>query len=385
MDATVLEFIDYLNKFSLDISAYSLFKSITNPNYSNDVLISEYNDAYMRVNTINFLEQENLSNELLLDFNNLSKLLKKSDFNTRERIKIILYCMQKNIQNGLLDVKNYIYTDEKISHYDFKYFSKESAKKFLDSEECSILLGINSNNLIKISNESLLRKQEIEDFLEKEKCYITDSFNPVIEMHRTFESIYFKKDGNITAEDFNTLVLALKKVNMEEEIINNFIYVLSKKVVVVKEDNIRKKESKHLNSHDLNELYNELKKYFIPSKKQVLKVLSFEEQVYCVRLLMKLNFKEYEINEFLRLSNKYNKQNLDTLAYYNYLYPKITLLDNQGIQQKINNINECITEMFISSDDDYEQWKNLINEELIEIIDLIPNNYELEMKKAKTL
>lgn len=381
MDETVSKFIEYLNKSALDISAYSLFKVSTNPNYSDDVLVREYNDTYMRFNTINFLGGES-QNELLLDFNNLSSLLIDSPLNTRERAKIIFYCMKKNIKNGILERKIYIYTDEKIEHYNFKFFSKDEARIFLNSNACYALLTADPNALVNISSDNLLIKQEIEDFIEKENCDISSSFKQLITMHKTFESIYFNKKNSITEEEFNELVKALKEADMNEEIINNIIYILKKKVVIP----ITYKDcSKTNEALSFNDLFDKLNEYFIASKKQVKKVLTFNEQIFCVSLLLRLKFKKSEINEFLRLSNKYNKQNLNIVAYYIYLYPKLSILNNDNIKQKMNDINTCIMQMFISSNTDYEDWKNLLNAELTEIMDLLPQNYDLEMGKAKTL
>ena len=117
------------------------------------------------------------------------------------------------------------------------------------------------------------------------------------------------------------------------------------------------------------------------------KFLSLNELIYCIHLMLKIDFDEKTINEFIESIEKENKkiQNNPISIFIN-LYNKFKYYEmDLNLTEKIKRIESYIGEIFICSSEDYEFWKESINEELNDILDSLPINHEYEVSEAKKL
>ncbi len=223
-----------------------------------------------------------------------------------------------------------------------------------------------------------------------------------IESHRIIKAYYLDKKETFTEEDIIYIIKALKDLDVSEESLKRvkkglecILYRRNSKLekeekrnkilsVVIPKAQLPKKE--YLSKKEYNNIRRELLSYYDIETHIPLRILTIKEIIYCIRLMVRLNLPEQEIDKFLRIIDKENKKMENPISLYIALYDKISHYKKElSLSKKITLVEEYLQQIFICNDEDYEFWKESIKEELASILNIIPNDGEYEKEESKKL
>ena len=382
------KFIDYLKN-----SSYFLTQSVIANNCNLKIIPIEneimnvMSETGARLNAARYLEigldNASVSGEALANFSFLSKVIMESPLKNRERVKILFYIMQQNIEAGMILETQIPYTTEEVNSYDFKYINKDEALKFLKSEEC-VKLYHTSDELL--SEEQRLIKRELLDFISS----LPPKIDNIIEAHKIVNDSYFSKIDSFESDDINIIISAIKIMDVSDELVDLVFDILNvdlRKRLKKKEDYVYVSKLDNvkyvISDKERNVLSRELRKYFNFYKMEPFKILSFDEQIYCVSLMLKLDMEDSLIRDFLRITSK-SQKDLNVFSLFNQLYNKLKYYDsNVIIKNALDNMLSIFSQIFIVDSDEYVEWKEMFDTELKLALQEIPKGYEYELSLAK--
>lgn len=363
MEKYISKFITYLSSIShIELS------NITKNNKPSIIYYSYYQKL------IQYFSNDEQT--IFLNFDILSNLLLESNLNTNERVNIILYIINKNIKLNIISSNNTFILLSDILSYHFK--------------------SINIIDLLDLLNDPHFNTfmSSPDEYLDKETATIRNEINEFISTHNhsNYPNIHKLINDTLSTNpiDIPKLISYLKELNINDTVLSNITYILNKRYPK-KEDIIPpKKQIPTQNKISIKEynLYSkELHKYFDFYHMKPLKILSIEEQIYCVSMMLHLDFNESKIKDFLRICNKYLLSNInDPVILFNTLYPRLFYYkDNKLIKDAISNIESCLINMLDCSKEEYSDWEELMSTELSDALDNIPKDYTYELVLAKSM
>ena len=316
---------------------------------------------------------------IFLNFDILSNLLLDSDLNTHEKTNLVFFVINKNIKLGIITTnKQFILLSDIINHQ-FTNIDKIDLLDLLNDPQFDIFMSSPNEFL---DSETLTIRHEIEEF--------TSTHNYTKAFHEAYKVIDNTLNNQIPL-DLKELINALKALKITEPLLDNIYYILNKKYSKKEVETTREvveipKEQK-LSDKEYNYYYKELRKYFDFYHMKPLKPLILEDQIYCVSLMLHLNYNKQKINEFLRICNKDLFKNIkNPVILFNTLYPKLLYYaDNILIKQAITNIEDCLKNMIDCPIKEYNEWEELLNTELINALDNTSKDYSYELTLAKQM
>lgn len=103
----------------------------------------------------------------------------------------------------------------------------------------------------------------------------------------------------------------------------------------------------------------ELNTYFDFDNMQAIRVLSEEEIARCLDILHTLKESSTKIEQFIIKENRFKKQNIvNNFALYLEIYHKLKFYESKlNISAELEELEMYFQEMFLSSSDDYAEWK----------------------------
>lgn len=339
-------------------------------------------------------ENEAIDSKLIFDEPALiAPYAEDKSLTTREFSKLVFYIIERNILSGLLTGKKYSDIFEKSSLFELRdriLEDKDSINDIVTNKSvfdihCAVFKGttmvpqnegvLNRITLSNNPNYSIAELQHFhllikEHYLDKKDSYEESDIAIVI---KALYDLSFSE--NICREIGNYLLFELEKRNNKK--------VEKKQYIPAYEPLPR--QTNTLSKKEYNLLYRELLTYFDFNNMQPIKYLNLDEIIYCLHILIKLKMRDNVINSFLRIINKYNRSQ-NPLALYTSLYNKLnTYQNNPEFKNKMTDIASYIKEMYISSDEEYIERKELLSEELASILELCSEDYTYELNEAQKL
>jgi hypothetical protein len=314
------------------------------------------------------------------DFFFLDTCLIASNLSAHDKLNIITYVIQKNINNGILERNDEAFLVKlgDIDHFD----SIEEVKTFL-------------------------HKYYVLSTMDTDKEY-TDTINSCeriifdcklralsyIGAHDKIKEIYLDKLDSYSNEDILKLSEILKKLKFSKENIDDIKGYLSsnidkrnnnknKEIVIKKHEEI---EVKRLDVKEQNKIYREIMSMYDIDLNLAIKPLNLEEIIYLVSLMKKINISDKEI--LLAIKNIYKSFTstyTNPLYEFNVYYEKMNYLsDNEEVKNAINYIKEIIPLILIPDDNkSYSEWMREISKTIADIKPILNENYEYELEKGK--
>lgn len=384
-----------MNKILNKIISYS--KAYTNNEKTKYAdYVANFNDeaqlGYIYTNLCAWFMHDNIckANHIVLnDLKIFSNLLISSELSRKEIMIAIFDVIKRNIDNGILEAEQ----TEKLKEK-FKFPSMPTFLKIIreNKEKTFFDILVNMIEIYVLTPETPeksvrgFRGEEIKNLQELQKNY------------EIIQNSYLNKTNTYTEEDINQTYNALIAINIplnicqiiKEELKRRKskneqkFKSLSKRQVVINPDmyKVQPINKEIVNKKEYNIIYRELLTYFDFEQMIPIKNLSLKDVIYCVHLLIKINMSENVIDKFIRIVEK---QKNNPVAMYVFIYDKIqNSLSDETIATKVHLIEEYLGQLFIpESESDYEFWKECINEELANLNELIPNNHNYIMTKAK--
>ncbi len=334
-------------------------------------------------NWLSYPEMSRFSNLLIADFASLSETISQASFTKSELSDFIFLIIKRDIELGILDEKGSLQSDEFLSYED-DVLSACREGRFWEM-------------ILKNENHHEVAKSHLYCPLDCEK---DDLKWPLLqEQIKIIAEIYFAKD-KLTKEDITKICESLTSLGFSKAHVDAVESTLVKrnlrKEKEKKEDSITIQKSlitlrPLISKKEYNRLWNELNECYNFDQMIPFRYLSEEEIITCVYKLKYLNFADAVILKFLETSLKYNKTNsFNAIVKYKDTYAKIKyFLENYPEDEKIKEIalelDEALKKAGISSDEDFEFYKEYIDMELASFTDATFHNYEYEIEMAKLL
>ena len=315
-----------------------------------------------------------------------------------EYINLVFGIVNRNIEAGLLDENRVISkSDKKLDVRVFNQYHQER-------------LDINNEEILNIVIEKY-RDFFIEQIPESETDVFdildldVDNLEQFKSAHSKIKEHYIDKTDSFNSDDIEITIQSLKEIGYTDEICEKVFKVL-KRVLYKRELKDQKEELKRrreelsnnvistpveqkpiIPKKEFQTVYRELNEYFDFDNMKSKKYLSLKEVIYCIHLMLKINFDNETIDEFIETIKRENKKiNNNPITLFVDLYDKLKHYEKElNLTEKLKMIESLIGEIFICSSEDYEFWKENINEELQNIINSLPNNHEYELSQAKQL
>lgn len=211
---------------------------------------------------------------------------------------------------------------------------------------------------------------------------------------------YFKKIDSYTKEDIDDIIKILKDIEVVPKLCGIVRTVLTKDLVAREKKEVKiniKPQTVNKNGvltdQEYRTIRKELRKYFDFHNVKVIRELSEEEIIHCIELLIKIDTPICDINRFIYFTKMddelYKEKNISLLedknpiALYVELYNKLKYYEKQLGSEKLIYIKECLEEMFICNDEEYEFYKQELEDELRKILVLIPQTYNYEITEIE--
>ena len=332
---------------------------------------------------------------VLLDFNIFGRVF--SSLKSDSCLNAVAEIIRRNIEAGLLN------DDCKLSNLDSEKIISiiDKSIKLIAVQEVITLDSIMEQIAKTWKEQKNTKDGTITDVLGTE----IHNIEKIKKHHTTFKAHYLDKLTTYTREDLELVIESLNGLGLDEnalEKVKNELEIQLYRREAKEEKELAKRKREKLFSVDESSsveikpvipkkefqlIYRELNQYFDVENMKAIKFLSLKDIIYCIHLMLKLNYKEDIINEFVKSIEKENKkiQN-NPISLFIRLYDKFKYYEkNINIQEKIKYIESLLGEIFICDEEDYEFWKLSIEEEMDNLLSMIPSNYEYEVSEAKKL
>lgn len=337
---------------------------------------------------IHYLQNNNREMKVALDgFDKISLLI--STLSIEEQAKIIFYLCEQNAMLTCLEENLPIYDLDKIYEYRIQKMQDEDLNKLIYEK---IFPSVFTSNSKTQTQESI----ETRAFLMKRpKLFALEDLSSLNNSRKVKEH-YLDKLDSYTEKDIEEVTKALENLKVNNKIIKEIRKILIKalnrrmtKLEPKKTTSINSEVFKRPDISKRNEIYKKLDEN-IDLRNMSLKKRGYwqsHEIVNHVEMLLNINANPEDIDEFLRnvkFENDIHFPNF--IAAYVDRYDKFKYYEEKmGVSGKLEEIDACFQEMFISSDEDYREWKEIILSESGELCyyQYYHNSFEYELETAK--
>ena len=334
-------------------------------------------------------EEWELHGEIYIQFDYLSEMLEESPLNAKGMFSILVRLLEKNLSTNITHQDARCFDIQQIDNYEFKYMTRSEFLEFVRTDEYGRLLSKEESELT--DDE----KERLEEFNIYSDLYPLD-IAPVINAHKLIKTHYFDKLDSFNEEDVEVFLEQLRSFKLSENLISVFRNLLLKevekrqrKIEVIKtsEQVVSKSvviEEPTISRNEYNLIERELRKYFDIRTMEVVSPLTLDLQIYCVGLLIKLGFSDDKIRDVLKIMNRDGYSYENPISMFVALYDKLEYYrDVDGIKEAIETMLGAMQEIMSIGNEDYEEWKEFLNDEMLLTLKLIPKTYDYEIEKAK--
>lgn len=329
------------------------------------------------------------NNQFFDDFSRMIKTLEDIGLSNNDQFSIVMETIWKNMNTDLLNVdSNCSINFFSMASGEINGFNDEEVIEIITEDKYSYLLEKRDNEL---SDLELRQKKVLiasKEIFELKKDFNIKKFQ---DKYSILKEYYFDKldengkPANLSDSDVNIIVNTLEELGVTDrflklssKILKKFVVKENKPYNFVNIDN--HKTNKLINEKEYKEIRREIKKYFNMHSGQIERQLSEEEVLYCASLMLKIGEKELVKTLFDR-SKTYDD---NPVSRYQKEYDKLKYYENRlGIEKEISDMEFAFQNMFLSSEEDYEILKSILDSDLRKVESLLPSGYEYEIKKAK--
>lgn len=327
------------------------------------------------------------SRVIVSDFRMLESAILEANVSISENVCFYFDLIKENISNGILNSNS-----ELIDVKEFLKMKAELQNRLINETSSSNIV----NNYARIFRDMCMSEERD----ESKVMDLTGSINyeglRIIRIsHELIRDHYFNKP-DFNKMDIASIIFAFKSLGVTSKMLAKISIILEKEIEKReknKKDNseyIQKKEIRDIKPIVSKKTYyvvrSELLKFFDFDNMKPFRYLKLDEIIYCVALMKKINIKEEMIEEFIRLSERFNRSyNKDAKEMYLELRDKIEYYSsNPEIASILEEIDYVFSEMNKDSSD-YAYLSEYMSMEIGEAVRLIPESHEFEYKAADEL
>lgn len=346
-----------------------------NPERTKDIIILE--------NALNFLTKDN--SDIFIRFEDLTKVLEKYGFKINDIIDVIVMFATKNVsQMEREDVNYYVPDEEAIAMHTFKNLSDAKRDRLVDTHLVNPFLNDDSKKDKKA-------RKELRAFVEKHRVDVSSVANDSLLITRVVN----RSDG--FAGEYDSLTDSLNNLGLGKyvrKLITRLTREENKKISndvekeVVEENLVQGKvyEPIALTKKEINTISRELSSYFDFENMICIRELTLEEIIYVLAKLKYLNASEATIQKFLFIAEKEMRKCNPITFYYRY-YDKIKFyLDNEEVRNIYEDIEDFLKVGYLFANErDYAEFKELLEDYLTQILNIIGSDYTYEMEQQKNI
>ena len=249
-------------------------------------------------------------------------------------------------------------------------------------------------------------------------------YTDIQETCEKLDTIFNKNVSDLTEEDYDKIVELMTKLSFDSlahrilrqlkkeqhqakptselekiiginsyDILNKREIISNAKIEIPKKESAKTKKTPEeikpkFSQKEINHVYYEINKLYDLDNFKARNTLSLDEIIYILSLMYSIEMDESIITRFLSSSmNQYKKNNAFTIYYQGYDKFKYLSEENPEVKEHLDMIEYILsdTSIFLCDDETYKSTKELVSEELKEIMPLINDNYTYEIEEAKKL
>lgn len=364
-------------------------ENIANSLYENihKDLIGEYkkNGLMSKISKIDYLldiltdkKHEIISERVLFtDFTMLCELLLESNLNTKEKVNIVLFFLEKDMRS--FDEDAYIIAYEDIKDLKMPSMSEKEFKKFVQGESFVTFF---EKNFDELTEEEKIFDLQLRIRIDEKKLS-----NSIISALKSIQRHYFNKKIDLNETDIRITAKSMEVLGVTPGICFAFQSMLENKIIKERKESqpSSKKAIVEKTEYDYKSLEKEVSEVIDLKDMKPKRYLSLEEKVYYLSILTKMNVLKEERSLFLR-NCEMGLEEASPLREYVENYNRLKYYEESvGLQKEIAFMEECFKEMLLCNHDDYYFWKQSLEETLKQVEHWIPKNYEYEEAEASRL
>lgn len=347
----------------------------------------------------NLIEYLNMDDDqLYLELDQLSKIFQYYNFHVNTQIAIFCHLMRINHKMDLgPDEKTYLPDPDAMINHEYKYIDVKDVLRMFKEKGFDAFFSDTDPKTEKAREEVAKRFDETKrDFTSRQLA------------SNILGTIFEKDVVDITDEDYETII-----EKMDELFFGHISHRLVKKIKKQKELELNPPVEKVENTENeteandtskntesivkiaiakkqtsLNQTIREINKFFDLDTLELKESLSLDQIIYILSLMYSINMEKQKVEAFLRSAMREFKK-LHPYAIYNQGYDKFARLSNKfsEIQEHLDMIEYILSDatIFMCTDSEYASTKELVEEEISEIMRLINGDYTYEIEEAKKL
>lgn len=315
------------------------------------------------------------------EYNDICKYLKSANMNMNECMKILFDVIDKNLRLVVLDEKSNSIIESKVNAIlpvIKKLWSKSKIYSKSDFDDALSLLSIDDSVL---SKEEKFKKEVVKALVSN--CVMTPD-DLEYKSYMNLKEHYFDK-SEYDLESIEIVYSSLLALKVDNDIA---LFIKSKLMKKIKKEDIKINfnyepvKSEIITDKEYKQIKKEILKYYDLKTNLEKQELDSALKDYVASLIVKLGL---DNNEIINIFRRLYDCNLSYISYYVSNYDKIKYYSKKDllIEDKIDELNSYLQEIFICSLEDYNFWKQSIEEVVTKIKYLIPDTYEYEIEKAK--
>lgn len=375
------------------ISSSELFSTISK-NDVKETIIGNVSESFVLSIVKKFVEETKEQflddNIFFLEYEMLSSELEKSKLSRIDKQRVLIDILNKNLSNACFSeerLDDYLILGSFINECGF---SAEAAFEVLTDDKYQYLLSRDDSELSSLEKRQKTLLKKGSNYNNKKN---RDEIDKVYNDHIIIKKHYLDKinsslsEEKISEEDINLTCDSLKNIGVVDELVESIRYTLAKKLnstsqtTEYKWKESKKKTKELISDKEYKKTRKEIGDFFNLYTGTVERDLTEDEIIYCTSLMLKIGIDSKTIETFIDRSKPEYKNpiaryinNYDKLKYYE---EKLEFKDN------LETLDEMFKETFVAAPSDYQDWKQMLNQELTAIESKIPNNCEYELHKAK--
>lgn len=387
MDRSIDKFLIILNNLMSEFRSEAFRLTLTNVNGSNNQELDELELRSREVtNFIKYLtvlkDYGENHGEIFADYNILSWYLDNSNLSARDKYNIILFFMKKNTKSGILEQTPIL--------VDLKDLENRGVNKDIAEFIRELVL----NNKLQ---EFMSKKISEMELSELHIYHIIERFKIDLEPYKLviskIKDHYLDKIDSYDEIDMCVVESVLDEVGVSEDSARAFMSIVKKdydKRIQRESKEISKPverlvvESNLISDKEYKLIKKEIKSVYDAYNRRLLVSVNYEEMIRIARLMKKIDYPDYDIENFIReVMKTLNSEIMDSSEVWEYLFKYMDKYAYYMDEDKMNDVLEYLGEMMICDDEDYRFWKN----EIIKIINFerikFNNKYDYEMSLVK--
>ncbi len=324
---------------------------------------------------------KNKRSNLFGNFYVISLMLQDSGLRGVDCFQVIVYLIERNIENGILEEKD------------------------IESKKCYKMLDITNNMVDQIMLGEYYGIYTIRDEANARKKLksgpVPLEMNTLIYTHKQLQECYLDKKHSYTESDIQKIIEILYKLGIDSCLCSNIETSLKKEVKKgEKESNAQKEHStksvvyevKSANTNiitdkEYKEIRNQIAGYYNEYTGEVLKPITDEEMIQISSLMIQLGYDREKINQFyMAVIRSKGNIKMDSVTEFLKLYPKIEFYRKHNpilLDELLEEGIDYVYETFRCKKDEYDFWYRAIYDVVFQLKMRIPNKYDYEYEQAK--